>query len=203
MRAGLTGKDTNCPLLIRGVHNSLSKQWREAEDLCSLPVPLLPWAHCPMGVWVCGQQLGLRCPVIDHRVDSLPSLQMPALSTGCMDSGLPETFYSSFYSGPIKAIIAAARLFTFFFFSSLRASPSNVRILDWQTKSVRFPPCSVPGVFWPVELGLWDPSALFQLSRSDECGIWILMNIIMPQNFPKFYMLGPFQILCKATHLEK
>lgn len=66
-----------------------------------------------------------------------------------------------------------------------------------------FLPAMLLGLFSPLELALWDPVASSHLSRSDECGIWILMNIIMPQNFPKFWMLGPFPILCKATHLEE
>lgn len=62
-----------------------------------------------------GEQLGLCCPVTSRRVDLLPPLQMPALSTGCVDRGPAEMFYSPFYSGPVKAIIAAARLFVLFF----------------------------------------------------------------------------------------
>lgn len=79
-------------------------------------VPCLsPSCHEPAALWVGRRQLGLRCPVINLRVDLLPSLQMPALSTGCMDMGPAEMFYSPFYSGPIKAIIAAASLFILFF----------------------------------------------------------------------------------------
>lgn len=65
--------------------------------------------------WVCGQQLGLCCLVIDNRVDFLPSVQMLALSTGCTDREPAEMFYVPLYSGPIKAIITAATLFILVF----------------------------------------------------------------------------------------
>jgi len=62
---------------------------------------LSPSCHKSAALWVGRQHLGLRCPVINLRIDSLPSLQMPALSTGCMDRGLVEVVYSFFYSGSL------------------------------------------------------------------------------------------------------
>lgn len=189
-------QDLSCPLLTRGARKSSFKQWEEAEALYSLPVPVLPWTHRP---WVAGQYLDLLCPVIHCRVVLLPSDTCPLHRLH--GQGISRNVHFPLYFGDIKVIMASARLFILGFFW-LRASPFNVRILVGKPR-VWFSLCSASGAFWPMELGLWDPLASFQLSRSDECEIWILMNIIMPQNFPKFYMLGPFQIFCKATHLEK
>lgn len=101
----------SCPLLIKGAHNRSFKQWEEAEALCSLHVPVLPWAH---SLWVGGQHLELHCLMIHcSGLAALPSDICPLHRLH--GQGISRNVYFPFCFGPIKAIMVSARLFILVF----------------------------------------------------------------------------------------
>lgn len=80
----------------------------------------------PMSLLLCGWVDSSLGSIVQRSVSGMSYLQMPALSR-LHERGLAEMFCSVFYSGPIKTIIAATRLFILFF------SISKSLSVQWQS----------------------------------------------------------------------